>query len=46
MEHWLPINFPKEPDRAIAYADPFDCARFGMDCEHAGVVIMDGVEPV
>ena len=35
IEHWLPVSFPKEPDKAIVYPDPFDCARFGMDFEHA-----------
>ena len=44
MEHWLPMNFPEEPDKAVVYADPFDCARFGMDFEHATVLIMDRVE--
>ena len=44
MEHWLPTNFPEGPDKAVVYADPFDCARFGMDFEHATVVVMDGVE--
>ena len=39
IEHWLPVSFPKEPDKAIVYADPFDCARFGMDFEHATVVV-------
>ena len=44
MERWLPVKFPKEPDRAIVYPDPFDCARFGMDFEHSTVKIIDGVE--
>ena len=44
MEHWLPMNFPKEPDQAVVYADPFDCARFGMEYGHPTVVIADGVE--
>ena len=46
MERWLSVSFPKEPDKAIIYPDPFDCARLGMDFERATVVIMDGVEPV
>ena len=45
MESWLPGRFPEEPDKAIVYPDPFDCAKFGMDFEHATAVIMDGVEP-
>ena len=45
MERWLPVKFPKEPDKAIVYPDPFDCARFGMDFEHSTVKIIDGVEP-
>ncbi len=24
MEEWSPVEFPKEPDEAIAYPDPFD----------------------
>ncbi len=44
VERWLPVKFPKEPDRAIVYPDPFDCAKFGMDFEHATVKIIDGVE--
>ena len=28
MEEWLPVNFPKEPDKAIVYPDPFDCSKF------------------
>ena len=46
MEHWLPVSFPAGPDKAIVYADPFDCARFGMDFEHPAVGIIDGVEAV
>ena len=46
MENWLAVSFPEEPDKAIVYPDPFDCAQFGMDLEHASVVIMDGEEPV
>ena len=45
LEHWLPVSFPREPDKAIVYLDPFDCARFGMDFERSTVVTMDGVEP-
>ena len=45
MERWLPVKFPKEPDKAIVYPDPFDCARLGMDFEHSTVKIIDGVEP-
>ena len=44
MEQWLPVKFPKEPDKAIVYPDPFDCARFGMDVGHSTVKIIDGVE--
>ena len=44
MENWLAVRFPKEPDKAVVYPDPFDCARFGMDLEQASVVVMDGVE--
>ena len=46
MDQWLPVKFPKGPDKAIVYPDPFDCARFGMDFEHSTVKIIDGVEPV
>ena len=45
MEHWLPVSFPEEPDKAVVYPDPFDCARFGLDFGQAAVVIMDGVAP-
>ena len=44
VERWLPVNFPEEPDKAIVYPDPFDCARFGIDYEHSTVEIIDGVE--
>lgn len=44
MERWLPVKFPKEPDKAIVYPDPFDCARFGMDFGHSSVKVIDGVE--
>ena len=44
IEHWLPVSFPEEPDKAIVYPDPFDCERFGMNFEHASVVVMDGRE--
>ena len=44
VERWLPVNFPEEPDKAIVYPDPFDCARFGIDFEHSTVEIIDGVE--
>ena len=43
MEHWLPVSFPEEPDKAIVYPDPFDCKRFGMNLERASVVVMDGM---
>lgn len=46
MENWLAVSFPEGPDKAVIYPDPFDCARFGMDLEHASVVVMDGEEPV
>lgn len=45
MEDWLAVSFPEEPDKAIVYPDPFDCARCGMDLEHTSVVITDGMEP-
>ncbi len=44
MEHWLPVKFPKEPDKAIVYPDPFDLVRFGIDTEHPTVKIIDAVE--
>ena len=44
VEQWLPVNFPKEPDKAIVYPDPFDCAKFGMDFEHSTVEVIDGAE--
>ena len=46
MERRLPVSFPAEPDKAIVYPDPFDCARFGMDFEHSAVEIIDGVGAV
>ena len=46
MESWLPVSFPPEPDKAIVYPDPFDCARFGMGFEHSAVEVIDGVEAV
>ena len=44
MERWLPAGFPAEPDKAIVYPDPFDCARFGMNFDRSTVEIIDGVE--
>ena len=44
MEDWLAVSFPEGPDKAIVYPDPFDCTRFGVDFEHASVVVMDSVE--
>ncbi len=44
MEDWLAVRFPQEPDKAIVYPDPLDCTRFGVDLEHASVVVMDGEE--
>ena len=44
VEQWLPVKFPKEPDKAIVYPDPFDCARFGMDLENSRVEVIDGAE--
>ena len=46
MERWLPVSFPAEPDKAIVYPDPFDCARLGMDFERSAFEIIDGVEAV
>ena len=45
MENWLAVSFPEEPDRAIVYPNPFDCAQFGMDLEQTSVVIVNGVDP-
>ena len=44
VEQWLPVKFPKEPDKAIVYPDPFDCAKFGMDFERSTVEIINGAE--
>ena len=44
VEQWLPVKFPKGPDKAIVYPDPFDCAKFGMDFEHSTVEIINGAE--
>ena len=44
VEQWLPVKFPKEPDKAIVYPDPFDCAKFGMDFERSTVEVIDGAE--
>ena len=44
MEERLPVKFPKEPDEATAYPDPFDCARFGLDFEHSTAKTLDDVE--
>ena len=44
MEQWLPVKFPKEPDKAIVYPDPFDFVKHGMKLEHPTVKIMDAVE--
>ena len=44
MEHWLPVKFPKEPDKAIVYPDPFDLVNHGMDLEHPTVEIIDSAE--
>ena len=44
MEQWLPVKFPKEPDKAIVYPDPFDFVKDGMNLEHRGVEIINGAE--
>ena len=44
MEQWLPVKFPRKPDKAIIYPDPFDSVRFGTDIEHPTVEIIDAVE--
>ena len=44
MEQWLPVKFPKEPDKAIVYPDPFDFLKHGMNLEHRGVEIIHGAE--
>ena len=42
MEQWLPVNFPKVPDKAIVYPDPFDFVKHGMGLEHPTVEIING----
>lgn len=44
MEQWLPVKFPKGPDKAIVYPDPFDLVKHGMNLEHPTVEIIDGAE--
>ena len=44
MEQWLPVRFPKEPDRAIVYPDPFDFVKHSTGLEHPTVEIIDGAE--
>ena len=44
MEQWLPVKFPKKPDKAIVYPDPFDFVKHGMGLEHPTVEIIDGAE--
>ena len=44
MEQWLPVQFPKEPDKAIVYPDPFDFVKHGMALEHPTVEIINGGE--
>ena len=44
MEQWLPVKFPKEPDKAIVYPDPFDFVKHGMGLEHPTVEVIDGAE--
>ncbi len=44
MEQWLPVKFPRKPDKAIIYPDPFDFVKHGMKLEHPTVEIIDAVE--
>lgn len=44
MEQWLPVKFPKEPDKAIVYPDPFDLVKHGIDLAHPTVEIIDSAE--
>ena len=44
MEQWLPVKFPKEPDKAIVYPDPFDLTKHGMNAGHPIVEIIEVVE--
>ena len=46
IERWLPVNFQAEPDKAMVYPDPSDCARTGMDFEYSAVEIIGGAEAV
>ncbi len=44
MEQWLPVKFPKGPDKAIVYPDPFDLVKHGMNLECPTVEIINGAE--
>ena len=44
MEQWLPVKFPKEPDKAIVYPDPFDLVESRTDLQHPTVEIINGAE--
>ena len=44
MEQWLPMKFPKEPDKAIVYPDPFDSMKHGKNLDHRGVEVISGAE--
>ncbi len=44
IEHWLPVKFPKEPDKAIVYPDPFDLVKHRMGLEHPTVEVIDDAE--
>ena len=44
MEQWLPVKFPKEPDKAIVYPAPFGLRKRGTNLEHRGFEIINGAE--
>jgi len=44
MEQWLPVKFPKEPDKAIVYPAPFDLVESRTDLQHPTVEIISGAE--
>ena len=44
IEQWLPVKFPKEPDKAIVYPDPFDLVQARTDLQHPTVEIIEAEE--
>lgn len=42
LEHLLRVTFPKGPDKAIVYPNPFDFVKFGTETNYPTVEVIEG----